>query len=672
MDIPDSEDPTLGLMARSQATPALQALQRMRGLFLVASNEYNKIRSPEMVYQEKLQSMDDAIHNLFERLDEPGNRRAELMQEIKENSGDLRMFKVDGLKSAESAYKDQVASVLQNFFDRLFLTVDPAIIKRSLQNIASDKLAQYLPDRRLGSAEEALATQLDPVQSTGFDNLLEDRRMEDVPHPAQSTTDRPLQRTKSLTKKRSVYPDPDDPARPHKKHNSMTASGDQSGEVPNSFHGILECENEGDNTASCAETGAVAGIPFNQTNGDLMLEADVLSPAAPLVVPRGDQDTMSSSVLVQVHDADDNFIGNLNFFGSWENDRVDQILRLPLKRDAIKIRRGRPFNKSQVAAISNRPNGRIHRIVSCMIQATGDIMKQRCQNCKKNQGVFEACIKLNDPRFWRCGNCEWNHQGCNGAFLSKTMRAPHRGHQSAYDTVPRSPSALAGSSPPAHRGQNLAARRSSSSISDSRSKCDFNRSQTGPTTRTTPAPFLEAQTGLGVEHVHNEFQSEELSDADSYSGAKVSNRDWRLLQVKTRLFTSAESVTQYWHWKEKEKRFEHHVLRDTNPVKWGILRADIDFHVQLNEIAKVRWNDVALRVHLVMKDRGPTIATRDGMPRGDVMAVFKRSTTVRRFKDFCLERNIVTEEEKDPRVMVYNLMHMVSQTHLSEEDDSTG
>jgi hypothetical protein len=167
-------------------------------------------------------------------------------------------------------------------------------------------------------------------------------------------------------------------------------------------------------------------------------------------------------------------------------------------------------------------------------------------------------------------------------------------------------------------------------------------------TETTAVQPSEAQTELEVGHVIDEFQSDELSDADSYSGARVTKHDWRLLQVKTRLFTSAESVTQYWHWKEKEQRFEHHVLKDTNPVKWGILRDDINFHVQLNEIAKVRWNDVALRVHLVMKDRDPTIATQDRMPRGDVMAVFKRSTTVRRFKDFCLERSLITEEEKDP------------------------
>ncbi|KAK8913431.1 hypothetical protein VCV18_011437 [Metarhizium anisopliae] len=173
MSSTDPEDPTLGMISTSYATPALQTLRRMRELFLTASDEYNKIKSPEAVYKEKLESMDDSIQGLFERLNEPDNRRAEIMHEIKESSGDLRIFKINGLKAAESAYDDQVASVLQNFFDGLFLTTDPAVIKRSLENISTDKLAQYLPDSWFGSTEEALVTQSNAVQSTGFDNLLE-------------------------------------------------------------------------------------------------------------------------------------------------------------------------------------------------------------------------------------------------------------------------------------------------------------------------------------------------------------------------------------------------------------------------------------------------------------------------------------------------------------------
>ncbi|OAA37019.1 hypothetical protein NOR_07295 [Metarhizium rileyi] len=75
-------------------------------LFLTASDEYNKTKSPEAVYKEKLKSMDDSIQGLFERLNEPDNHRAEIMHKIKESSSDLRIFKINGLKAAERAYKD--------------------------------------------------------------------------------------------------------------------------------------------------------------------------------------------------------------------------------------------------------------------------------------------------------------------------------------------------------------------------------------------------------------------------------------------------------------------------------------------------------------------------------------------------------------------------------------
>jgi hypothetical protein len=167
---------------------------------------------------------------------------------------------------------------------------------------------------------------------------------------------------------------------------------------------------------------------------------------------------------------------------------------------------------------------------------------------------------------------------------------------------------------------------------------------------TTPESLLGAETGLTVEHdLHNDFQPELFSDIDSYSGANVTEHDWRLLQVKSQHFTSSDSVTQYWHWRERIQHFEHHVLVDTNPVKWGFLRDDINFHVSLKQIAKIRWNDTALRVHLVMKDEDPSIARTQGrLPRGDIGAVFKRKTTVRRFIRFCESKGITTEKEKDP------------------------
>ncbi|KJZ70569.1 hypothetical protein HIM_10037 [Hirsutella minnesotensis 3608] len=145
----------------------------------------------------------------------------------------------------------------------------------------------------------------------------------------------------------------------------------------------------------------------------------------------------------------------------------------------------------------------------------------------------------------------------------------------------------------------------------------------------------------------------DYSDTDSFSGAPSAPEDWRLYQVKTRLFTSSAQVTQYWNWKEKDRLFEHQLLKDTDPVSWGVHRAPIDFAVELDDIVEVRWNVDALQVHLVMNTRGSAIAKQNGMPRGDVMAAFKRERTIRRFLAFCRDRKLrmveVSAEEMDTK-----------------------
>lgn len=139
---------------------------------------------------------------------------------------------------------------------------------------------------------------------------------------------------------------------------------------------------------------------------------------------------------------------------------------------------------------------------------------------------------------------------------------------------------------------------------------------------------------------NDEFYTESVSDADSWSGAPLEKLDWRIYQVKTRDFTSSTNVTQYWHWKEGKRQFEHQVLRETNPVAWGILRTPIDFNVPLDDIVQVAWNMDALQVHLVTSRFGSAVSELDGKPRGDIMASFKRETTMRRFLSYCRQRRL--------------------------------
>ncbi|KAG6004304.1 hypothetical protein E4U43_000764 [Claviceps pusilla] len=141
--------------------------------------------------------------------------------------------------------------------------------------------------------------------------------------------------------------------------------------------------------------------------------------------------------------------------------------------------------------------------------------------------------------------------------------------------------------------------------------------------------------------LNDEFYTDGFTDTDSWSGAPLQRLDWRVYQVKTRLFTSQPNVTQYWHWKEDERVFEHQVLQDTKPVIWGLLRAPVDFDIPLDDIVLVNWNIDALRVHLVMSLFGSSkMSQQDGKPRGDVMASFKRETTMRRFLSYCRQRRL--------------------------------
>ncbi|KZZ99613.1 hypothetical protein AAL_02185 [Moelleriella libera RCEF 2490] len=152
----------------------------------------------------------------------------------------------------------------------------------------------------------------------------------------------------------------------------------------------------------------------------------------------------------------------------------------------------------------------------------------------------------------------------------------------------------------------------------------------------------------------DEFGTGAVSETDSYSGAPLHNLDWRIYQVKSRICASNVAVTQYWHWKEDKRVFEHQVLRDVGKsTTWGVLRPPIDFHVPLDDIIQVDWNLDSLRVHFIMRPFGSVMSIQDDRPRGDVMASFKRSTTMRRFLSYCRQRRLklvkVTSNDMEQR-----------------------
>lgn len=122
----------------------------------------------------------------------------------------------------------------------------------------------------------------------------------------------------------------------------------------------------------------------------------------------------------------------------------------------------------------------------------------------------------------------------------------------------------------------------------------------------------------------------DFTDTDLWSGAPVTQNDFRIDQIKTRLYTSSPRVTQYLHWLREQRCLEHQILKEGHPVRWGVLREPINFHVRLDDLVDVVWNRRVLKAHLIMSERSTQVSLRDGRPRGDVMVSFRRERTLKR------------------------------------------
>lgn len=120
-----------------------------------------------------------------------------------------------------------------------------------------------------------------------------------------------------------------------------------------------------------------------------------------------------TGALVNVVDADGAIIGPVQRIDPW-NQWVEAILRLPIQRE-VKIRRGRRFDYKHLETIYERGEAKGVKWLSCMIQAIGEVQSKRCTSCDKNQGAFEQCVIVGGDLLQKCGNCEWNRQGCHGA-----------------------------------------------------------------------------------------------------------------------------------------------------------------------------------------------------------------------------------------------------------------
>ncbi|EGR50314.1 uncharacterized protein TRIREDRAFT_76250 [Trichoderma reesei QM6a] len=153
----------------------------------------------------------------------------------------------------------------------------------------------------------------------------------------------------------------------------------------------------------------------DQTAQDQTAQDQITQDQTGKVTAQDQAGTRDPVFLVNLVDADDQVIGPIYKTEPW-NQWVKAILNMPIKRD-VKVRRGRKFTTDHLTAIYDHTEAKGVKWLSCMIQAIGEIQGKRCLSCNKNQGAFDDCIIIGTPLFQKCGNCEWNRQGCHGAAL---------------------------------------------------------------------------------------------------------------------------------------------------------------------------------------------------------------------------------------------------------------
>ncbi|OTB02232.1 hypothetical protein M426DRAFT_13679 [Hypoxylon sp. CI-4A] len=122
------------------------------------------------------------------------------------------------------------------------------------------------------------------------------------------------------------------------------------------------------------------------------------------------------------------------------------------------------------------------------------------------------------------------------------------------------------------------------------------------------------------------------TSVDSFSAGRIMHLDFRVHQIKTRHLTTSTEVTQYWTFSLDKRLFEHQVLREVHPkVAWDIYEKAINFNIELEEIEEIQYASDDQRIIVVTNDE----------TRGNVLALFKRDRTKRRFLTFTKKRGII-------------------------------
>ncbi|KAK2594746.1 hypothetical protein QQS21_007544 [Conoideocrella luteorostrata] len=613
-------------------SPTAEALEQIEDFFIGwvvdSLDECDSAQRPIKIYEQEIASetafINEAFNSIYHSLDT--DRKQKVKDDIVDHAGNLAILKIK-YKDANEVSEVRCKHILQRLCDKMFKVLGPTFIRHPLEQIPRDKVTSYLPRAALGGVDSSAVHPDREWAAT------------DPRGPQGGTPE-----VEGMME-RSYRTEGDTP--PTKKRRISTAA-DQSHSISIAHVPNEHLEDETISNESRNHQAEV--IPQSSSNADKEAPDNAISNT----VTNATGARAKPQAMFEITDSEGIYIKWVRQAEAWtSNDRIHTLTGFPVKRPVtIRQKRKQNFIQAHLESISSQTETRDDtKLLSCLIQATGETMDGPCRTCRRKWGPFQGCIRLQHSRLPNCGNCEWNRKGCRGATALK-VTAVEQNSSDGDDAaqINRQQSTGHAFSDFEARGNSLANPAYYSPASPTKSHATLGNSRLSlrvSDQSLTPSPGdvisqppTQALDENGKEPLilNPEFRIDEVSETetDSQSGNTLNSTDFRILQVKNRLFTTEKETIQYWSWRDVAKYFKHQILENLNPVRWGALRDPADFDIWPSEISEIKWSLEALFVQINMKGESSSTSALDGAPRGNVMAAFKSEPTMRRIPDVLL------------------------------------
>ncbi len=163
LDTVHAERPSVAVTGGSGES-ALRVLQRMADHLTKSFADLNEIQPPQVLHEQSVAQINSILQQCFKRLREQQPEEAGSIEtEIIQYAGDRKSLEINGLRNAEDAWKERVATVFQELSDRLVATLQPPYFQQSLQRFTAGTLEPCL----LYDPEQATVEELPDSANVG-------------------------------------------------------------------------------------------------------------------------------------------------------------------------------------------------------------------------------------------------------------------------------------------------------------------------------------------------------------------------------------------------------------------------------------------------------------------------------------------------------------------------